>query len=147
MLEENKAIFRRLCEEFWVKGKLDVVDEFLAPDFVYHGPGAGESLDLEGYKQDVMEYVSSCIDVQATVEDIVAEGDKVAVRYTWSGIHTGGLWGAPPTDKRLTVRAISILRIADGKIVEEWEGCDLLDVKQQLGLIPAEQGQDRQNQK
>jgi steroid delta-isomerase-like uncharacterized protein len=138
MLEENKAIFRHLCEEFWVKGKLDVVDEFLAPDFVYHGPGAGELLDLESYKQDVMEYVSSCIDIQATVEDIVAEGDKLAVRYTWSGIHTGGLWDAPPTDKRLTIRAIAIFRIADGKIVDEWDMYDSLDMYRQLGLIPAE---------
>ena len=138
MSEENKAIFRRLLEEFWVKGKLDVADELLAPDFVFHDSCAEEPLNLEGYKQDVMEYVSSCIDVQATVEDIVAEGDKVAVRYTWSGIHTGGLLDAPPTEKRLTIRVIAILRIADGKIVEEWDGCDLLDVERQLGLIPAE---------
>ena len=138
MSEENKAIFRRLLEEFWVKGKLDVADELLAPDFVYHGPDAEEPRDREGYKQDTMEYGSSCIDVQATVEDIVAEGDKVAVRYIWSGIHTGGLWGAPPTEKRLTMRVIAILRIADGKIVDEWDMYDSLDLNRQLGLIPAE---------
>ncbi len=138
MSEENKAIFRRFCEEFWFKGKLDVADELLAPDFVYHGPDAEEPRDREGYKQDVMEYISSCIDIQVTVEDIVAEGDKVAVRYTWSGIHTGGLWGAPPTDKRLTTRPIAILRIANGKIVEEWDAYDSLDLERQLGLIPVE---------
>ncbi len=138
MSEENKAIFRRFCEEFWFKGKLDVADELLAPDFVYHGPDAEEPRDREGYKQDVMEYISSCIDIQVTVEDIVAEGDKVAVRYTWSGIHTGELWGAPPTDKRLTTRPIAILRIANGKIVEEWDAYDSLDLERQLGLIPVE---------
>jgi len=138
MSEENKAIFRRLLEEFWVKGKLDVADELLAPDFVYHESCAEEPIDLEAYKQDVMGYVSSCSDIQATVEDIVAEGDKVAVRYTWSGIHNGGLLGAPPTDKRLTIRLISILRIADGKIVDEWDMYDSLDMNRQLGLIPAE---------
>ena len=138
MSEENKAIFRRLLEEFWVKGKLDVADELLAPDFAYYDSCAGVPLDLEDYKQNVMEYVSSCIDVQATVEDIVAEGDKVAVRYTWSGIHTGGLLDAPPTEKRLTIRLISILRIADGKIVDEWDMYDSLDMNRQLGLIPAE---------
>jgi steroid delta-isomerase-like uncharacterized protein len=137
MSEENKAIFHRLFEEFWVKGKLDVADELLSPDFVFHDCCAEEPLDLEGYKQDVMEYVSSCSDIHATVEDIVAEGDKVAVRYTWSGIHTGGLWGAPPTDKRLTTRPIAILRIANGKIVEEWDAYDSLDMNRQLGLIPA----------
>ncbi len=138
MSEENKAIARRLCEEFWVKGKFVGADELLAPDFVYHGPGGGEPLDLEGYRQDVMDYVNACTDIQSTVEDIVAEGDKVAGRYTWSGIHTGALWGAPPTGKRLTVKLVCILHIVDGKIVEEWEGSDLLDVKRQLGLIPAE---------
>ncbi len=138
MSEENKAIFRRLLEEFWVLGKLDVADELLAPDFTYHGSGAEEPLDLEVYKRETMEYVSSCSDIQATVEDIVAEKDKVAVRYTRSGIHTGGLLGAPPTDKRLTIRLIAILRIADGKIVDEWDVYDSLDMNRQLGLIPAE---------
>ena len=138
MSEENKAIFRRLFEEFWVKGKQDVADELLAPDFVFHDCCAEEPLDLEGYKQDVMEYVSSCSDIQATVEEIISEGDKVAVRYTWNAIHTGGLLGAPPTDKRLTIRFITILRISDGKVVDEWDAYDSLDMNRQLGLIPAE---------
>ncbi len=138
MSEENKAIFRRLCEEFWIKGKLDVADELLAPDFVFHPTGDEEPLDLEGYKQDVMDYVNSFTDVQATVEDLVAEGDKVAVRYTWTGRHTGEFMGAPPTGKLIIFRLITILRIVDGKVVEEWEGSDMLDMERQLGLIPAE---------
>ena len=138
MSKDNKAIFRGLCEEFWVKGKLDVADELLAPDFAFHGSAAEEPHDLETYKKNLMEFVNSCSDIQATIKDIVAEGDKVAVRYTWSGMHTGGLYGASPTDKRLTIRAISILRIADGKIFDEWCVIDTLDMNRQLGLIPEE---------
>jgi len=137
MSEENKAIIYRLLEGFWVKGDLNVADELLAPNFTYHS-GAEEPLDLEGYKKAMLEYPDYCIDVQSTVEDIVAEGDKVAVRYTWSGIHTGGLLGAPPTEKRLVLRMIAILRIVEGKIVDEWDTYDSLDMYQQLGLIPVE---------
>ena len=138
MLEENKAIARRMCDEFWVTGQFKGGDDLLGSDFVYHRTGDEESLDREGYKQDVMDYVNSFTDVQATVEDLVAEGDKVAVRYTWTGRHTGEFMGAPPTDKLIIFRLITILRIVDGKVVEEWEGSDMLDLERQLGLIPAE---------
>ncbi len=138
MLEENKAIARRMCDEFWVTGQFNGGDDLLGSDFVYHRTGDEESLDREGYKQDVMDYVNSFTDVQATVEDLVAEGDKVAVRYTWTGRHTGEFMGAPPTDKLIIFRLITILRIVDGKVVEEWEGSDMLDMERQLGLIPAE---------
>ena len=127
-----------MIEEFWTKGRLDVADELLAPDFAFHGTVDKEPHYLEDYKKNVMEFVNSCSDIQATIKDIVAEGDKVAVRYTWSGMHTGGLLGAPPTDKRLKIRAISILRIADGKIFDEWCVIDTLDMNRQLGLIPEE---------
>ncbi len=138
MSEENKAIARRLCEEFWGTGKFNGADDLLAPDFVYHRTGDEESLDREGYTQDVMDFVNSFTDVQATVEDLVAEGDKVAGRYTWIGRHTGEFLGAPPTGKLITFRLLNIIRLVDGKIAEEWEGSDMLDLEQRIGLIPVE---------
>lgn len=137
MSEENKVIARRWWEEIWGKGNLDLIDELLAPDYVFHGPTGG-TLDREGYKQDVIAWFTTCVDVQAPIEDIVAEGDKVAVRWAWSGTHTGEGWGVPPTGKRLATRGINIICIAGGKIVEEWEGRDKLGMDQQLGLIPSE---------
>jgi predicted ester cyclase len=139
MSDENKTIVLRYCEDFWGKGKKDVADELLSKNFIYHGPGAEESVDRESYIQESVEYNKFCVDTRFFAEDIIAEGNKVVIRGTWSGKHIGGLFDAPPTDRRLTINIINILQLADGEIVEEWEGSDyLLDVKQQLGLIPTE---------
>ncbi|MGD9048528.1 MAG: ester cyclase [Anaerolineae bacterium] len=138
MSEELGAIARLWWEEIWAKGNLDAVDELCSRDHVFYDPGGGEPLDREGYRQDVREWFNSFVEVEAPVDDIVAEGDKVVVRWTWSGTHIAEFWGAPPTGRRITVTGINILRIAGGKIVEEWEEADLLGMKRQLGLIPAE---------
>ena len=111
MLEENKAIARRWNEEIWNQGNLDVVDELLAPDFVFNYPIAGATPDREGYKQTVTGWSSSCTDVRSVTEEIVAEGDKVVLRWSWYGVQEG---------EEMKVTGISILHIVGGKIVEEW---------------------------
>jgi steroid delta-isomerase-like uncharacterized protein len=135
-IEENKAIARRWNDEIWSKGNLAMIDELMAPDFVFNFPSAGAAPDREGYKQTVVEFRGPCSDIQSIAEEVIAEGKKVVVRWTWSGAHTGEVWGVAPTGKRLTLTGISILRIEGGKIVEEWGEMDNLGLMGQLGLLP-----------
>ena len=79
---------------------------------------------------------SAIPDLRVVVEDMIAEGDKVAVRYTLEGTHEGELFGVPPTGQRLSIKSISVERVSDGKIIEHWRVTDSLDMMQQLGAIP-----------
>ena len=79
---------------------------------------------------------SAMPDLRVVVEDMIAEGDKVAVRYTLEGTHEGELFGVPPTGQRLSIKSISVERVSDGKIIEHWRVTDSLDMMQQLGAIP-----------
>jgi predicted ester cyclase len=135
-IEENKVIARRWNDEIYSKGNVAVIDELFATDFVWHTPWAGLAPDREGYKQSVMPLVSFS-DVHCATDDMVAEGDKVAIRWTWSGSHTSEYMGFAPTGKRVTMAGISILRIVGGRIVEEWDEQDNLGFMQQLGAFPA----------
>ncbi|MCP4756999.1 MAG: ester cyclase [Proteobacteria bacterium] len=131
--EENKAIVRRGFEEGWNKGNLAIFDELMATDVLYH---AAEIRSLEAFKQLVTADLAAYPDLQITIEDMIAEGDKVVVRYTFRGTQEGETQGIPPTGKHVTVTGISICRCAGGKIVEEWENWDDLGLLQQLGVIP-----------
>ena len=135
-IEENKAIARRWGEEIWGKASLTAIDELLAPDFVFNYPAPGVTPDLEGYKKTVTMLTAPFADIQGSAEDMVAEGDKVAVRWVWRLTHTGEFMGIAPTGKQVTVTGISILRIVGGKIVEEWGEMDTLGMLQQLGALP-----------
>lgn len=132
--EENKAIARRWMEEIWGKGSLAAIDELLAPDFVFNYAPAGVARDREAYKQTVT--MAPFADIHSTIEDMVAEGDKVAVRWTYRGTHKGEFMGIAPTGKQVTMTGISIIRIVGGKIVEEWGEMDMLGMMQQLGAVP-----------
>ncbi len=136
-VEENKAIARRLIDEFINKGDLSIADELFAEDFVNHDPGRGTTPDREGMKQFLINLRAAFPDQKLTVEDLIAEGDKVVLRFTGSGTHKGDLSGIPPTGKQFNVPGVSILRIADGKVVERWNVSDYLLLLQQLGIIPA----------
>jgi predicted ester cyclase len=132
-LEENKAIARRWNDEIWSKGSLAAIDELFATDFVSHYPGE-PTPNRESYKQWVTMNFAAFADVHCTIDDIVAERDKVVIRWTWRLTHTKGEYmGIAPTGKRVTMTGISILRIAGGKIVEEWGNTDDLGMMQQLG--------------
>ena len=134
--EDNKAIARRALEEVWSQGKLDVIDEIFAADFVLHVAGSPDIHGPEGYKQFVADARSAFPDLQFTIEDQIAESDKVVTRYTFTGTHKGDFMGIPPTGVQVTVTGIDIDRIAGGKIVEEWTSYDALGMLQQLGVIP-----------
>ena len=136
MSEENKAIVRRVYEQVWSKGNLDVVDELCAADFVLHDPAQPGIRGPEGYKQIVTGNRTAFPDLQITVEDQLAEGDKVATRWTTTGTHQGEFAGIPATGKRGGVTGTTIARVVGGKIVEERSNWDTLGLLQQLGAIP-----------
>ena len=119
-VEENEAIVRRVVEEFWNKRDMEVADELFATNYVNHDPVMGELEGLEGFKQWATQGLTGFPDLQITIEDMVAEGDKVAVRLTATGTHTGEFMGVPPTGVHVTNTRIHIFRFAGGKIVESW---------------------------
>ena len=136
--EENKAIARRLIEEAWSQGNLDVLDELMHPAYAGHHsqvPKRQPSLDL--YKQFIVRTRTALPDFHATVEDQIAEGDLVVTRWSGQGTHQGTHLGIPPTNKQVTVTGIVIEHIVDGKTVEGWVEMDLLGMLQQLGGLPA----------
>jgi steroid delta-isomerase-like uncharacterized protein len=135
MSEQNKMLIRRDIEEIYNRGNLAVVDEVAASDLVIHLPSA-EIHGLAGAKQYVTSLRAAFPDLQITIEDQVADGDRVATRWTARGTHTGAFQGIPPTGKQIRVSAINIDRIDDGKVVECWVNSDDLGLLQQLGVIP-----------
>lgn len=136
MSEQNKMIARRVFEEVQSRGDLVLVDELYAGDFVGHSP-IGEANGPEGAKQIVSMLRKAFPDLKVTVEDQVAEGDRVAARWTASGTHKGEFQGIPPTGRQMAITGITIFRIADGKILEAWGNPDTLGMMQQLAVVPA----------
>ena len=134
--EENKAKQRRVWEEIINKGNLAVADELFATNYIYHGPVGMEFKGPEGLKQLISMFRNALPDIHVTVEDMIAEGDKVVSRITGRGTHKGEMMGIPPTGKHTTVTGIIITRWAGGKEVETWEMLDMLSMMQQLGVVP-----------
>ena len=135
--EENEALVRRFVQ-VWGQGSLDTIDELAAPDFSVYYPLLRETVHgPEAFKQVIMGVRAGLPDVEVVSEDVIAEGDQVAVRWMMHGTHTGELLGIPPTGKQVTLTGITIYRLIDGKIVEERGEEDALGFMQQLGVIPA----------
>jgi steroid delta-isomerase-like uncharacterized protein len=136
---ENKATVRRVPDEVFNQGNLSVVDELLAPDYVLHDPGisGGQLRGPEAFKEQWVSMLRTAFpDLRIVIEDQVAEGDKVASRYTASGTHQGELRGFPPTNNQVEVTGTITSRFAEGKIVEEWNNFDSMGMMQQLGIVP-----------
>jgi predicted ester cyclase len=124
--EENKALVRRLIKEV-EKGDLNGVSKVLAPDFVDHDLLPDQEPDRESYKRSLSEDRAAFSDFDITIEDQIAEGDKVVTRFTWRGTHDRGKsMGMAPTGKKVEVKAIYIHRIVEGMIKEEWSASDTL---------------------
>ena len=136
--KEMKALERRLFEEI-NKGKvaaMAITDELYASDFVLHGSTGEDIHGLKNIKQAISEEISAFPDLHYTIDDMVVEGNKVAVRLTATGTHKGDFMGVPATNKKVTVQLILIDRFAGGKIVEEWAIGDNLSLMQQIGAVP-----------
>ncbi len=135
--EENKEIERRIIEEIFDKRDLTVVDELIDTNDVYRGIGGMEFKGHEGFKQLVTMFATAFPDFHMTVDDIVAEGDKVVCLFTFQGTHQGEFLGIPPTGKRVINHlVVAIARFAGGKQVEVLTISNELSMMQQLGVIP-----------
>jgi steroid delta-isomerase-like uncharacterized protein len=137
-VEQNKALFRRLIEEVFNKGNVSTIDEFLAPNFVEREvlpPGTPSG--REGVKQLTMMFRTAFPDFNVSIDDMIAEGDKIVARTTWSGTQKGEFMGIPSSGKRVSFDVIDIIRISEGKGVEHWGVMDSSALMQQLGVIPA----------
>jgi len=134
--EQNKAIARRWAQ-VWAPSGLGIVDELAAPDLMVAYPVLPEPLrGPAAFKVRLTQFYVGIPDVTVSVEDVIAEGDQVALRWTFRGTHQGALAGIPPTGRSVAVTAISIYRIANGKVVEEIGVEDALGLLQQLGVLP-----------
>ena len=137
MSEENKAIVRQQEEELFTQGNLDAADEVYAPDYVGHDPSNPEEVrGLQAAKQAAADYRRAFPDLRVTVEDLIAEGDKVAARLRVRGTHLGDLNGIAPTGRRVDFTGIVMSRVEGGRIAEDWANFDDLGMMRQLGVIP-----------
>jgi steroid delta-isomerase-like uncharacterized protein len=134
--EENKAIVRRFLEEVVNKGNQTVADELVASDFIDHNPLPGLSPTNEGFKQSFVIFRTAVPDLRYAIDDLIAEGDKVAVRWTATGTNKGEMFGMPATGRQVTVAGVDVFRLARGRLVELWLSWDQLGMMQQLGIIP-----------
>ena len=135
--EENKAIVRRFVEEVQNRGDLAALDELCAPDFVNHSAPPGVPPTRDGLEQLTALFRRAFPDGRMGIEEMLAEGDRVATRKTFRGTHQGDLMGLPPTGRRVEIGLIDIVRVVDGRVVEHWNAVDNLGMMQQLGAIPA----------
>ena len=136
--KENKVLVRRFVEEFWNEGNTTAADELMAVDAVIHMP-PGEVVDPDGLKGFAATFRGALPDWHSTFEELVAEGDRVAERWTGRGTHLGELQGIPPTGKRVEAPGSVFYRIVGGKIVEFRGQLDVMSLMQQLGVIPTPQ--------
>ena len=137
-LVENKALVRRAFDEA-VKNKWAILDELYTTDYVWHQPGNLKPLTSEESDQFMRTFLSAFPDYSHTIEDVVAEDDKVVTRFTIRGTHKGDYMGIPATGKEIVLTSILISRIAEGKIAEEWEEYDGYSFMRQLGAFPSDQ--------
>ena len=138
-IEENKAVVRRFFEELLSTDNFAVADEILSPGFRFYFAGSPEPLDLEHYKEFLRARRTAFPDRRFVVEDMIAEGDKVSARFTMHGTHKGELRGIAPTGTEVTMTGIDMIRLADGKMVEDQVEVDQLGMMQQLGVIVSPQ--------
>ena len=131
--EENKETARRVIEELFNMGNQDVVDQIFAPDYVDHDPSNPEMSGVENIKKSVSDWRAAFPDTRNTVEDVIAEGDRVAIRWTTRATHRGEFMGVPATGSRITVAGFGIFRFSEGRIVESWDIYDAHGMLQQLG--------------
>jgi steroid delta-isomerase-like uncharacterized protein len=137
---DNKAIVSRYYDEVLNQRRLDVLDEIAAEDYVEHDPFPGQGNGRADLKARVVGLHNAFNPFRFTVEDVIAEGDRVAVRWTNAGTDSGGFMGIPPTGKGFGIAGIDIHVVRDGRLAEHWHVVDLLGQMQQLGLIPAPGG-------
>jgi steroid delta-isomerase-like uncharacterized protein len=134
-IEQNKALVRRFIDEVFVQGRKDTVDELLADDFVGHTwPSTGHPKD--DLKAAIDRTAGGLADPQFTIDDLIAEGDRVAARLTTGATQVGEFMGLPPSGKHYSIEEIHWFRLRDGKVAEHWHQMDQMGLMKQLGAMP-----------
>jgi predicted ester cyclase len=131
--EQNKLLLKRYIEEVWEKENPAAVDDFLAPDYKRYRSSTATVLTREGQKQLLLGFRAAFPDVKITVEDVIAEDDKIAFRSIMRATHQGEFLGIAPTGQQVTFTLLDIIRIENNKFVEQWGGPDIYDLLRQLG--------------
>jgi len=138
MSNDNKAIARKLIEDVWNDRKLNFLDEVIDASYTYHDPNSPDfGQGPQNYKARVTLYANAFPDMRLAIEEVVAEGDSVVLRWQASGTHKGELYGIAPTGKTVGGPGMSILHFRNGKVVEDWAVWDTLGLLRQLGVVPA----------
>ena len=133
VLERNKRLVRQMNDEVWNKGNLDRMDEFFSPDFVRHFlPDGSELRGVDSLREHVRKHREAFSDWREEIRRIVAEGDLVVIQFVSTGTNEGSWLGNPPTGRRIQINEVSILRIEDGRIAEQWLMPDMFSMQQQL---------------
>jgi len=131
---QNKKIAYLEIEKLWNEGNLDVADQVYAPNQILHFRGKSYPFGPDEAKKVISTWLKAFPDFRYKIEDMVAEGDKVAVRYVFTGTHKGKYWGIAPTGKKINVSQMNIVCFENGKMVEAWEDYDEYGMKLQLGM-------------
>lgn len=134
--ETNKATVRRMLEQVWNGRRVNLIDEFFTEDIESHVIGFPSSSGLEEARENLTQILDAFPDQQLTIEDEIAEGDKVVVSWKAHGTHQGDIYGIPATGKKFTNSGMTIYRLENAKIAEQWFIGDNLGLMQQLGVIP-----------
>ncbi|HEX8037193.1 MAG TPA: ester cyclase [Ktedonobacterales bacterium] len=137
VIADNKDLVRTFFEEVFNKRNVAAIDDFVAAEQVDHTLPPNLPANTTGTKQAIDMFLRAFPDLHVTIDDAIADGDRVAVRFTSRGTQRGASGGLPPTGRKVTVASYLIARIADGKIVEQWGLDDRLGMLQQLGIVPA----------
>ncbi len=136
MSAENEALTRRWFEEVWNKKRPEAIDEMMAADGIAYGLGGGANLvGPEAFKGFYATFIGAFPDIRITVDDIISQGDKVAVRFSIRGTHRGNHLGVPATDREVAFPAMSFVRWRDGQIVEGWNSVDMYGMLQQIDAV------------
>lgn len=138
-MASNKEVARRIYEEVLNDRRLDLLDELVRQDFIEHDPLPGQRTGVDGIK-DRYGMLIKALDPHFTIEDMVAEGDRVVVRWTNSGTNVGDFLGIPATGRSFSIPGIDIFRVQDGQLAEHWHVVDVYGHMVQLGVIPAPEG-------
>lgn len=136
-VEANKALYRRWINDVWSAGQVTLIDELHTTDYIDHSGLPGVSPDRAGLAQFIAGLRGAYPDLRFTVQDVIAEGDRVVGRWTAQGTHKGSFMGVPPTERTIQMNGIDLLRVVNGRIAEIWHREDELGLLQQLGVMPA----------
>lgn len=137
MSKENVALLHRWFEEVWNRGRTEAIGEMLAAEGIVHGLGEA-GVDVVGpaaFRPFFEKLRGAFPDIEVTIEDTIAEADKVAARWTVRLTHTGDQLGIPPTNQQAAVTGMSIIRVSDGQIIEAWNNWDIMALMQQIGAL------------